>query len=65
MTPAIKLALEIQVIIDSVEKGKNIPKNLLDAGYVINNKTNTKPSSSSLLRVSVQTLRDKTYYKSN
>ena len=38
MTPAIKLALEVQVIIDSVEKGKNIPKNLLDAGYVINNK---------------------------
>ena len=48
MTPAIKLALEVQVIIDSVEKGKNIPKNLLDAGYVINNKTNTKPSSSLL-----------------
>ena len=60
-----KLALEVQVIIDSVEKGKNIPKNLSDAGYVINNKTNTKPSSSLLLRVSVQTLRDKTYYKSN
>ena len=48
MTPAIKLALEVQVIIDSVEKGKNIPKNLLDAGYVINNETNTKPSSSLL-----------------
>ena len=60
-----KLALEVQVIIDSVEKGKNIPKNLLDAGYVINNKTNAKPSSSLLLRVSVQTLRDKTHYKSN
>ena len=43
-----KLVLEVQVIIDSVEKGKNIPKNLLDAGCVINNKTNTKPSSSLL-----------------
>ena len=42
MRPAINFALEVLGIMDSVEKGKNISKALLDAGYIIDNKTNIK-----------------------
>ena len=45
MRQAINFALEVLGIMDSVEKDKNISKALLDAGYIIDNKTNIKPCS--------------------
>ena len=46
MEPAIRAAIEISGIIDSINKVKSIPNSLLDAGYnLANSKINIDPLS--------------------